>query len=104
MSKLFPEIMSAADARKDLPSITERFRNQGAEAPPVFFGSHRKPEAVLMSMQRYEVIMSVLEDQLLGDLIQQRLSQSSKDVPLEDAIKKSGVTQEQIDAASVYVE
>jgi hypothetical protein len=40
------------EVRQRLPGILARFRHQGAAAPPVAFGSHRKPEAVLPDHDR----------------------------------------------------
>jgi hypothetical protein len=37
-----------------LPEILARFRREGAAAEPVAFGSHRKPEAILLSYELYE--------------------------------------------------
>ena len=37
-----------------LSGILARFRREGAAAEPVAFGSHRKPEAILLSYEVYE--------------------------------------------------
>lgn len=104
MTSLLPEIMTAADARKELASITERFRNEGAEAKPVFFGSHRKPEAVLLSIQRYEEMMSKIEDIYLAELIRERLKQPVNEVSFEEVLKQLGITREELRSTRVYVE
>lgn len=97
-------VMTAADARKALPSITARFREEGIDAEPVFYGSHRKPEAVLMSMQRYEALMSALEDRLIQDLLRARLSRPHKWLPLEDLMQELGITEEDVAASRAWIE
>lgn len=50
-------VMSASDARKGLNGILERFRREGKLAEPVVFGSHRKPEAVVLPYARYQQML-----------------------------------------------
>ena len=46
------EIVSVADARKDLSKTLRRFRLD-PNAAPIVLGSHRKPEAVLVSYDQF---------------------------------------------------
>src|ERR1039457_3788347 len=43
-----------SEVRKRLSGILARFRLEGAAAEPVAFGSHRKPEAILLPYEAYE--------------------------------------------------
>jgi PHD/YefM family antitoxin component YafN of YafNO toxin-antitoxin module len=43
-----------SDVRQRLSGILARFRREGAAAEPVAFGSHRKPEAILLPYEAYE--------------------------------------------------
>lgn len=43
-----------SEVRQRLSAILARFRREGAAAEPVAFGSHRKPEAVLLPYELYE--------------------------------------------------
>ena len=43
-----------AEVRAQLSGILARFRREGATAEPVAFGSHRKPEAILLPYAVYE--------------------------------------------------
>ena len=43
-----------SDVRQRLSGILARFRREGAAAEPVAFGSHRKPEAILLPYEVYE--------------------------------------------------
>jgi len=46
------EIVSVADARRDLSKTLRRFR-MDPNAAPIVLGSHRKPEAVLVSYDQF---------------------------------------------------
>ena len=43
-----------SEVRQRLSGIVARFRREGAAAEPVAFGSHRKPEAILLPYEVYE--------------------------------------------------
>jgi PHD/YefM family antitoxin component YafN of YafNO toxin-antitoxin module len=43
-----------SEVRARLSGILARFRREGAAAEPVAFGSHRKPEAILIPYEAYE--------------------------------------------------
>lgn len=58
MTISMPEnVLSASDARKGLNATLERFRREGVNAEPVVFGSHRKPEAVMIPYVRYQQLL-----------------------------------------------
>jgi hypothetical protein len=48
------QVQPLSEVRKSLSGILARFRREGAGAAPVVFGSHRKPEAVLIPYAAYE--------------------------------------------------
>jgi PHD/YefM family antitoxin component YafN of YafNO toxin-antitoxin module len=50
------EVLSVREAREQLPSLLERFRN--GDRTPVFLGSHRKTEAVMIPADVYNEITS----------------------------------------------
>jgi hypothetical protein len=50
------DVLSVREAREQLPSVLDRFR-QG-DRNPVFLGSHRKTEAVIMSIDVYEELIA----------------------------------------------
>jgi PHD/YefM family antitoxin component YafN of YafNO toxin-antitoxin module len=58
MTTLPPAVHPLAEIREQLSQVVTTFRTEGATAEPVIFGSHRKPEAVLLS---YEVYQHLLE-------------------------------------------
>lgn len=43
-----------SEVRARLSGILARFRREGAAAEPVAFGTHRKPEAILLPYEAYE--------------------------------------------------
>jgi hypothetical protein len=52
-----PEVIQVhplSEVRARLSGILARFRREGAAAVPVAFGSHRKPEAILIPYEAYE--------------------------------------------------
>jgi PHD/YefM family antitoxin component YafN of YafNO toxin-antitoxin module len=46
-------VLATREARAQLPALLERFREAGADAEPVVIGAHRRPEAVVLSYERY---------------------------------------------------
>jgi PHD/YefM family antitoxin component YafN of YafNO toxin-antitoxin module len=48
------QVHPLSEVRKRLSGILARFRREGAGAEPVAFGSHRKPEAILIPYEAYE--------------------------------------------------
>lgn len=47
------DVLATREARALLPALLERFRQGGADAEPVVIGAHRRPEAVVLSYERY---------------------------------------------------
>src|SRR5260370_28240916 len=57
MSMTSPAVLQAharSEVSQRLSGILARFRREGAAAEPVAFGSHRKPEAILLPYEVYE--------------------------------------------------
>jgi PHD/YefM family antitoxin component YafN of YafNO toxin-antitoxin module len=48
------QVHPLSEVRQRLSGILARVRREGAAAEPVAFGSHRKPEAVLLPYEVYE--------------------------------------------------
>jgi PHD/YefM family antitoxin component YafN of YafNO toxin-antitoxin module len=53
-SAVVTQVHPLSEVRQRLSGILARFRREGAAAAPVAFGSHRKPEAVLLPYEVYE--------------------------------------------------
>lgn len=48
------QVHPLSDVRARLSGILARFRREGTAAEPVAFGSHRKPEAIILPYEVYE--------------------------------------------------
>lgn len=64
------EVLATREVRATLPALLERFRQAGAAAAPVVIGARRRPEAVVLSYERYlqlaggrEAVAAALERQ-----------------------------------------
>ena len=53
MSRRVDEVLPTREARAKLPSMLAGFRAHGVAADPVVIGAHRRPEAVVLSYERY---------------------------------------------------
>jgi PHD/YefM family antitoxin component YafN of YafNO toxin-antitoxin module len=60
MSDLHPSVHPVSEARAELSRALARFRREGAAAEPVIFGSHRKPEAVVLPFEAYAKLTAEL--------------------------------------------
>ncbi|MGI8875702.1 MAG: hypothetical protein ACR2KP_15550 [Egibacteraceae bacterium] len=64
------DVLATREARAQLPALLEGFRQAGADAEPVVIGARRRPEAVVLSYERYlqlaggrERVAAVLDQQ-----------------------------------------
>jgi antitoxin StbD len=63
-------VRPVSEAREELSRALARFRREGAAAAPVIFGSHRKPEAVVIPFEVYaEIVEYRLRRQAAADAI-----------------------------------
>jgi hypothetical protein len=53
MSEPYMHVRPVSEVREELSSALARFRREGAAAAPIIFGSHRKPEAVVIPFEGY---------------------------------------------------
>ncbi len=65
------DVLATREALAQLPAMLERFRKSGSKAEPVVIGARRKPEAVVLSYERYlqlaggrERVAAALESQV----------------------------------------
>ncbi|GAA1328148.1 hypothetical protein ACFSWE_11405 [Leucobacter albus] len=90
MSVLMPPVQTSADARKELPNALKRFREQGIEATPLIFGSHRKPEAAVIPYELYERIAAIMEDREIAEMVRTRQAEG-RAKPMHDLFAEYGV-------------
>jgi len=79
-------IVPTSEVRATLGQITRRF--DAGDTEPVFFGSHRRPQAVLVPIATWERLLAAVEDDLDREVARERL-----------ADKRPWLSTEQLDAA-----
>jgi antitoxin StbD len=65
-------VVTTSEVRAALGKITKRFDDGDTE--PVFFGSHRRAQAVLVPIATWEKLLAHAEDALDAEVIRQRLA------------------------------
>jgi prevent-host-death family protein len=93
-----PEVMSVSEFRAGLAAALKRV--QDSEAEPVFVGSHRKPEAVVMSVAQYERLTDAAAwreaaEDSLGSVRAEGLEPSSEARELLDHVAAGRMSEEQ---------
>lgn len=66
------EVVPTSEVRAALGKITRRF--DAGDAEPVFFGSHRRAQAVLVPIATWQRLLEHVEDELDLDLARRRLA------------------------------
>ena len=90
MANDFTQVLPTSQARAELSTAVARFRREGLSAAPVVFGSHRKPEGVIVPFELFEQLVPAIEDILLAATIRARLANPAPSVPLDDLINELG--------------
>ena len=87
-------VVSTSEVRAALSQITKRF--DAGDPEPVFFGSHRRAQAVLVPITTWERLLAHAEDELDLDLARRRLadrrpwlSEEDLDAALASAAKRA---------------
>lgn len=83
-------VHTASDARAGLNSTLQRFRSDGVTAEPLVFGSHRKPEAVVLPWALYERLLPAVEDILIAENVRARINDPRPSVPFDEAVSSLG--------------
>ena len=90
MSIDFADIQTATDTRTGLNNTLQRFRADGMTAEPVVFGSHRKPEGVVLPWAMYERLLPIVENILIAETVRERINDSHTPVAFDDAARALG--------------
>ena len=85
-----PRVMTSREVRVHFPAALERFRRDGAEAEPIIFGAHRKPEGAVIPFALYERFLELLEDAEIAKIARARAA-AGPATPLEETAAKLGV-------------
>lgn len=67
-----PSVKPSREVRDKFGELLGRFRTQGEKAKPVVFGAQRKPEAVMLSYERYESIQRGMDDVVIAAEVLER--------------------------------
>jgi hypothetical protein len=90
-------VLPSRDARDELPNALKRFRAEGVSAEPLIFGSHRKPEGVVIPFELYEEVLPLVEDILIARAARERIAAGAA-VPLSDIATRLGVDLDSLEA------
>ena len=84
-------VVPSAEARDRLSSYLKLFREKGGQADPVVFGSHRKPEGVILSYEQYEWQTEILDELVASEEVREAIAQDTgKRVELADVAREAG--------------
>lgn len=84
-------VVPSAEARDHLSSYLRVFRERGGQADPVVFGSHRKPEGVILSYERYEWLIEVLDELVASEEVREALAgDTGRRAELADVARVAG--------------
>jgi antitoxin StbD len=84
-------VIPSGEARDHLSSYLKLFRERGEQADPVVFGSHRKPEGVILSYERYEWQTEILDELVASEEVREALAEDTgKRVELADVSREAG--------------
>jgi antitoxin StbD len=79
------EVLATREARAQLPALLERFRQAGADAEPVVIGARRRPEAVVLSYERYLQLAGGRER--VAAALDQQARETSETLDADEAIE-----------------
>jgi antitoxin StbD len=79
------EVLATREARAQLPALLERFRQAGADAEPVVIGARRRPEAVVLSYERYLQLAGGRER--VAAALDQQAREASETLDADEAIE-----------------
>lgn len=85
------EVVTTGEAREALHRIAKGF--DAGEGEPVYFGSHRRAQGVIVPIDMWERLLDAAEDEVDLDLARRRLSEGSGNRlsrgDLDDALRRA---------------
>lgn len=84
------EILPTTEARAKLSQILAEFEREGVKADPVTFGSHRRPQGVIIGWDLWLEILPAIEDHLDATEAAQRIDRSFERVGFDEAATALG--------------
>ena len=90
------EVLPTSQARSGLSAATSRFRAEGLLSRPVLFGSHRKAEGVIISVELFEQLLPEIESIQLSETLRLRIVDGLPRISFEELVDQVG-----LDAADI---
>lgn len=90
-------VQSTSDARTHLSSALKLFRRDGVNAEPLVFGSHRRPEGVVIPFELFEAILPAIEDAQIAPLLRERIADDTPRKSLDEVIGELGLSHQDFD-------
>ena len=97
MTQSIFEVLPTSEARSLLSSTVMRFREEGIAATPLLFGSHRKPEGVVLPFELFERLLPEIENILLAERVRERITDGSTSKPFEQLVTELGFNLSEFD-------
>lgn len=82
-------ILPSREARTEIPKALRRFRAEGAAADPLIFGSHRRPEAVVIPFELYASLLPAIEELEIAGIVRERQGEPAR--PLSELAGELGL-------------
>ena len=79
------DVLATREAREQLPALLARFRQAGAAAEPVVIGARRRPEAVVLSYERYLQLAGGRER--VAASLEQQAREATETLDADEALK-----------------
>src|SRR5437773_3536128 len=79
------DVLATREARTQLPALLERFREAGADAEPVVIGARRRPEAVVLSYERYLQLAGGRER--VAAALERQAAEAGETIDADEALK-----------------
>lgn len=83
------QVLPSREARVEIPKALRRFRTEGAAAEPVLFGSHRRPEAVVIPFELYTSLLPAIEELEIARIVRERRDEQAR--PLSEFAAELGL-------------
>lgn len=83
------QVLPSREARTEIPKALRRFRAEGATADPLVFGSHRRPEAVVIPFDLYVALLPAIEELEIAQIVRERQGEQAR--PLSEFAAELGL-------------
>ncbi len=85
------EVLPTNQARAGLSEATSHFRRHGLLSEPVLFGSYRKAEGAIISVELFEQLLPEIERIQFSETLRQRLNDELPRISFEELVAQVGL-------------